>query len=244
VSNTKALFGVDFSITSPAVVGVLTIDGEPIEETYDYLSFTPNIKKGTDSYKVLSSSTKRFKNSIERYNFLSKNILDFIVSCTHDFEDFIGNTVDNTLVGMEDYSMGSTGLTFNIGEATGILKNTLYQNHIPFKTYPVLTIKKIATGSGKSKDATKENMLEAYQKLNNPPDPLGILDKDYPCENDIIDAFYALSTLCYEQYILGGYSCPDDSIYGALMTSKKKYRKGKKPIEKTPVGRKAFLTQF
>lgn len=69
-------------------------------------------------------------------------------------------------IGMEGYSYGSTGLTFNIAEFCGNLKIKLINNLDNLKSFAIYkptNIKKFATGNGRSK---KEAMLKSFREIN------------------------------------------------------------------------------
>jgi len=60
---------------------------------------------------------------------------------------------------IENYAYSATGRVFNIGENTGILKYTLYQNKIDYETVTPQIVKKFATGKGNAK---KVDMCDAF----------------------------------------------------------------------------------
>jgi crossover junction endodeoxyribonuclease RuvC len=84
---------------------------------------------------------------------------------------------DNDIAIIENYSFGAHGqAVFQMGELGGILRVSLYENETKFHTVAPATLKKFATGSGKSE---KDNVLKCvYQKWNH----------DFT-DNNIADAF-------------------------------------------------------
>jgi Holliday junction resolvasome RuvABC endonuclease subunit len=67
----------------------------------------------------------------------------------------------NVRVYIEDYSMGSKGRVFHIGENTGLLKHKLWLRGHPITLLAPTVIKKFATGKGNAK---KPDMHEAFVK--------------------------------------------------------------------------------
>jgi len=67
----------------------------------------------------------------------------------------------NTLVYIEDYSMGSKGRVFHIAECTGLMKYKLWRRGHDIVCVAPTVIKKHATGKG---TATKEAMYAAFVK--------------------------------------------------------------------------------
>lgn len=112
------------------------------------------------------------------------------------------NCVDKA--SLEDYSYGSKGSVFEIGENTGMLKQAMYSLKIPFIPLAPGNIKKIATGNGAAKKDLmykffKEQESVSIEKI------LGYTTEvwkekliETPWEvkpiDDIIDSFYVLKS--------------------------------------------------
>lgn len=63
----------------------------------------------------------------------------------------------------EDYSMGSRGRVFDIGELGGVLKMEMYRRGIPTVLVPPKTLKQFATGNGNAdKDAMREGLIDNF----------------------------------------------------------------------------------
>lgn len=71
------------------------------------------------------------------------------------------DTEQPELVAYEDYSMGSRGKTFHIGELGGVLKLALYERNIPILLVPPSSLKLFATGKG---NADKDQVRVAMAK--------------------------------------------------------------------------------
>jgi len=68
-----------------------------------------------------------------------------------------------TIAFLEDYSMGSHGKNFDIGEGGGIIRLTLYDFGIPYTVVSPSTLKMFATGFG-GKASDKKAMVAAAQR--------------------------------------------------------------------------------
>lgn len=100
----------------------------------------------------------------------------------------------NAMIGIEDYSFGSTGRVFHIAENCGHLKHRIWSNRMSFQTYAPSAIKKFATGKGNS---NKEKMYEAFVERTGIDliTRLAMTKLDSPI-TDIVDSFYiALFTM-------------------------------------------------
>lgn len=63
----------------------------------------------------------------------------------------------------EDYSMGSRGRVFDIGELGGVLKLEMYGKGTPVVLVPPSTLKQFATGKGNAKkDAMREGLKDNF----------------------------------------------------------------------------------
>jgi hypothetical protein len=93
------------------------------------------------------------------------------------------------LVVIEGYAMGAKGLIFNIAENTGVLKQILWEEKIPFITPAPTSVKKFATTKGNAK---KEQMEEAFIADTGCTDLRTQINqlKGMNPSSDIIDSYY------------------------------------------------------
>jgi Holliday junction resolvasome RuvABC endonuclease subunit len=143
------LIGIDYSMNCPAVC---YLEGEQMH--FRFLTDTKkynNIWKGKN-FIIEGIEHFNWKHPIERYT----NIVHQLLGDT-DYE--IKKLRNAKNINIEDYSMGSKGLIFNIAENVAILKNFLWERDVEYNTVPPTVVKKFATGKGNSK---KEQMYEAW----------------------------------------------------------------------------------
>ena len=106
-------------------------------------------------------------------------------------------------MGIEDYSFGSVGNTFDIAEFCGSIKQWFYTNNISFKKYSPSTIKQFATGKGAG---DKVPMGMAYNKVIR--GFYGLSDLLVELENytspkaDIVDSFWIANLMRYELFYI------------------------------------------
>lgn len=127
--------GIDYSLTSPAMV---ILAGEEVyayafgnkkrQGMYKFSNWTVRI----DEMPVYSCEQERYEN-IAKY--------------------FIEKIPENATVRIEGYSYGSSGQVFHLAENCGILKYLLYKQDISFDVIAPPTVKKFATGDGRSDKA-------------------------------------------------------------------------------------------
>jgi Holliday junction resolvasome RuvABC endonuclease subunit len=144
--------GIDYSITSPAIVVCDSLDFEKVSfaNCQAYSLSDHNI---TSSRKNLHFEThqKGWVSQVQRFDRITNWALRII-------DNFDSNDV---VIGIEDYAMAAKGKVFNIAENTGILKYALYSRGFGYETFAPTVVKKFATGKGNAK---KEQMVEAFQK--------------------------------------------------------------------------------
>ncbi len=164
--------GIDYSLTSP---GITVFEGDKF--SYGACKFY-----SLSDHKI-SLKNKQYHFSLhspwdineERYDNISAWAFGIVKDCDY--------------IGIEGYSMGSRGKTFNLGENTGLLKWKLWKNGNKVQVYPPTTIKKFAFGKGTAK---KEQMHQAWL------DETGVDLKDLLQPNrllgspttDIVDSYY------------------------------------------------------
>ena len=107
---------------------------------------------------------------------------------------------------MEGYSMGSTGMIFNVAENAGWLKGLMYRRGIGFKVVPPTVIKKFATGKG---NANKERLQECFIEETgvDVKRALGMTEKQWNPSSDIIDAYYICKYGHEQEKIHGNLEC-------------------------------------
>jgi len=169
--------GIDYSMTSPAIC---CYDGS----TWRFFFLTS--KKKLEGTFHTEDNTMSFTGT--NIDHLSTNDLDRF-DMISDWAIDVLKQNDVTTVMLEDYSFGSTGRTFQIGENTGLLKYKIKSSKITYETVPPTVLKKFATGKGNAK---KELLNETFKQT------VGIdvkvlleqSDKSWNPSSDIIDAYY------------------------------------------------------
>lgn len=139
------MIGIDFSMSSPGIV--IGVSSKVDELQIGCMRQRVKDEALRDNITILEPPVKSVSNE-ERYYTLAKTIVDFIKSKT-----------DERIVYIEDYSYASSGNTFNIGEATGALKQMLWLEGFEISKLSPGSIKKFATGKG---NAGKTDMLDAF----------------------------------------------------------------------------------
>ncbi len=135
------IVGIDYSITSPSIC----LLGETFSDSKFY--FLTEKKKLFGQFDNIRGQIHRdYKTTEQRF----ANITDWVMECLPD---------GPCVVYLEDYSMGSKGQTFSIGENTGLLKHYLYCNQIEFHLFAPSAIKKSFTSKG---NADKTLMYDAF----------------------------------------------------------------------------------
>lgn len=142
------VFGCDWSMTSPAMCHY---KGEQSEFNFQSCSlFSLCDYKIEDFDNFYFERHKFFDCQMERFD----NIAEWALQYTGEHDP---NDVD--VIGIEDYSMGSSGRIFHIAENTGIFKHELWKKGFKIETIPPTVIKKFATGKGSGK---KDKMYEQF----------------------------------------------------------------------------------
>ena len=174
-TTTEIYVGIDYSLSSPCMC-VYTHRPEKTEFENSQFYFLTNQKKMTGTWNNITGLIhSSYSTEQERYH---------NIACT--FTSLI--PADNTMIGIEDYSFGSTGRVFHIAENCGHLKHRIWSNRMKFETYAPSAIKKFATGKG---NANKEKMYEAFLARTG-VDLIKLMAAnkiDSPI-TDIVDSFY------------------------------------------------------
>jgi hypothetical protein len=131
------LCGIDYSYSSPAI---------------SIMEYCPDKPFELDSVRVLSICKKNDK-IVSRDNLVVDDLNDYDFVCDIDkfvfladsTTEFINKKSDEDIhVAIEDFSFGSGGRAFTIGENTGILKRELFDNGMRLRTYAPKFIKRFA----------------------------------------------------------------------------------------------------
>lgn len=143
--------GVDYSMTSPAVV-VKTPSG-----VFAY-AFANKKSQGifsSGNWNIIITDYPQYTSQEERFNILG---------------NFVCNIVKQTegvsRVRIEGYSYGSSGKIFNLAENCGVLKHILYMNGVTFDTLAPTSVKKYACGKGNADKQMMYDSFEEKMKLN------------------------------------------------------------------------------
>ena len=181
--------GVDYSISSPAVVKAELDDDFEIKGI-DYLSFSSTKKNCKLDERLVHNVKKDFRNDTERFQFLRDNV-----------ERFMYDENQPEYVAIEGYAMGGMGKVFNIAEATMLTKAMIYDKGTPLRTYTPSAIKKFATLKG---DAGKVSMHKYFMEDSQEFLKLNHLDDLKNPQEDIIDAYWIMKLLQTELQLRNG----------------------------------------
>ena len=183
------VIGIDFSMSSP---GLCVYKGPKND-----FSFLKCELYSLSNYDIPSfdnfhfNQHKEFKTQQERFHNISEWVLENLPYGKIDF------------IGLEDYSMGSRGKVFNIGENTGILKYRLWQKNLNVLLYSPKAVKKYATQNGNS---DKQKMVDQFGKdtgidLKKQIQPNRKLGSP---TSDLVDAFYICKFTWYNNVFNSG----------------------------------------
>ena len=130
------ILGGDISIRGSGFC-VMNINPDFTVQDFSLYGFTDTIKH---RYQSSNLEVLPLPDDYENYPYFhkAKMIYDLV-------KDKIGE-ID--YLAMEDYSMGSKGLLFPIGEFCGAMKNIFYEKRIPIKLLPPNSVKLFATSNG------------------------------------------------------------------------------------------------
>lgn len=169
--------GLDYSYTSPAVC-IFNCSG-------DYKIYGIRAKKKQESSNknliLLDYPEYKAGDQMDRFDKLSTLFIDVIIA----------QGVQKVF--LEGYAYAGAGNTFDIGEATGIMKYKLKLLGIEVEIIPPTVVKKFATGKG---NANKLSMLEFFCQQNDHKIKIqDIEEKDFTTNipkplDDIVDAYW------------------------------------------------------
>lgn len=177
--------GIDYSISSPAIC---LYEGNPEEFCFrncKFLSLIGTKKLHGTHDNIEIRSVGKFGTPIEKYVYLSQNVCNWLIE---------HGVTTTTTIFIEDYSYGSTGRVFHLGENGGILKAELFKIGLNVQITAPTQVKKFATGKG---NANKEAMYQQFLQDEN-VDLLGVLNLKRSGSKellpapvpDIVDAYY------------------------------------------------------
>lgn len=167
---TTKIAGIDYSITSPAVCTDRGVHAFGRQKWQGVHHGFYHIDQYPDHYTCEE----------QRHDELAQWTLAILMA----------NAVEHVF--LENYSYGSRGHTFHIGENMGHLKKTLWYHDIGFTLVAPGTLKNFATGNGR---ADKQAMVDAFVEQTGRP----IRDDPFPTRaaknipepiTDIVDAYF------------------------------------------------------
>ena len=182
----KHLVGIDMSISSPGI-GIYNLETKK-RMIYTFSSkTTKEMTIETEDIKLIVLRQPNWKkeniDGFEKYCLIAENVHQFIKNTIND---------DHALVYFEGYSFASKGLTFNIGEITGLMKYLVRNSNWSFDIIPPSDWKKIIIGKG---NVNKEMIYEKMQNHHSFGKILQKIEIPYKKGNfieDICDAFCIL----------------------------------------------------
>lgn len=177
--------GIDFSITSPGIV-CFKVDESMNVFKSEWFGVAKTQKQ--ISPNLIHLKKDLFKSDIQRFIAIAEYIAGSL-------EKFADGDVD-LYVALEGYAMNAKGLVFNIAEATGLLKERLWDMGTKLRIYEPTSIKKFAALNG---SCDKVFMGEAFDSCGYIHKPmLGDLPLYESPRADIVDAFWAAQLLLTE----------------------------------------------
>lgn len=178
--------GIDYSMTSPAIC---------IHQGSEWSIKNCQFFFRTDKKKVVAASTVQLQGEL---------MADF--SCNE--ERYFNNAewarqklemYKPSILCLEGYAMGATGMQFHIGESTGQLKHVMWKAGISFETPPPTVVKKFATGRGNAKKDVLEAAFLAETGLDIRAEFKGAqTPASFNPSSDIIDSYYMAKFAFYE----------------------------------------------
>ena len=180
------IFGIDHSLTSPAVCVLLPFDVDipfvPLSHCqFNYFARTS--RQATVKHPSFHPHTyPPYQDDLGRF----QSLAEWVVQCVGDCKSGA----------IEGYAFAANGQITRIAESTGILKFLLHQKDIALDAYAPSQIKKFATGKGR---ADKEQMAFSFTTIHGNGDvPLALEELLHcrsdasPC-SDIVDAYFIAS---------------------------------------------------
>lgn len=168
--------GIDYSMSSPAIC--IHEGKEWNHENCTFFYLGKKVKALVNTDQIKGSEYPEWTQDPERYHKLSTWALDILADYS----------VDQAFI--EAYAFNAVGRVFQIAENTGSLKFQLWEQDIPYETYPPTMIKKFATNKGNAK---KDMMVAAFIEETGIKlwDILGLTEgKHWNPISDLVDAYY------------------------------------------------------
>lgn len=168
------IVGLDLSINSS---GCVSWELGNMKDTYKIMGFTDTNK--WESENILSYKNCQFRSKYGRTNWFIERIVEFCEGAS--------------IISVEDYSLNSTGLVFNIAEFCGQIKMALFNEGYQIFEIPPTVHKKFTTDNGRAnKVKTTDCVFEKFSFLKENQE-LSSLNEYASPQCDIIDAI----SLCY-----------------------------------------------
>jgi len=175
------IVGVDYSLSSPCVC---ISDKFPVKFTQCKFYYLTSMKKfDTDVDNIHGDLHNDYLSNEQRYYQITQWVLSLLTK--------------DDIIYIEGYSMGSTGMVFNIAENAGLLKHYLWKHKYNFKTVPPTVIKKFATGKGNANKQSLQDSFE-YETKYDIKKKLNMTEKQWNPSSDIIDSYF-ICKYGYEQ---------------------------------------------
>jgi len=167
------IVGVDYSMSSPCVCICDTNNFKLVNCKFYYL--TDNKKHNIDIDNIQGDLHQDYTCTEQRFY----NITNWVLT----------KLKEDDIIYIEGYSMGSTGMVFNIAENAGLLKHYLWKNKYTYNIVPPTVIKKFATGKG---NANKQLLQDCFEEQTNYyiKKKLMMTDKQWNPSSDIIDSYF------------------------------------------------------
>ena len=170
------IVGVDYSLSSPCIC---IHNGSEFSIENCAFHFLTSTKKYEGVWRqnldITGSLHLDFKSNEERYAAIAVWVLSLLE--------------ENDIIYIEGYSMGSTGMVFNIAENAGLLKHYLWKNRFKYNIIPPTVIKKFATGKGnENKEKLQDKFIE--ETGVNIKEILNMTEKSWNPSSDIIDSYF------------------------------------------------------
>lgn len=131
--------------------------GDKVIESW-YFTDKKNAKNTTldvNGRKVKINAVISERKSYDRVLFNKQVLIDIIKHVQPDY------------VSMEDYSLGSKGHVYQIGELGGVLRTTVLEHHIPLRLYEPTKVKKFGTTTGgANKSQVVVAVLKNWEKID------------------------------------------------------------------------------
>lgn len=165
--------GIDYSISSPSVC---RYNGGDFRFSNCDIFFLTERKSLHNKYNNIHGEPHPiYSSQEERFDNISQWAID--------------KCIGSDLVVIENYSFGSTGMVFHIGENVGLLKHKLFSKKINYFSVAPTAIKKYATGKG---NANKNMMINTFMDIENINirEELSLKENNITPTSDIIDSYW------------------------------------------------------